>query len=186
MESNRQVAMKMNHINEPRNSPPGSRTPRDWVKAAESISRPTVAGIGNGPAGSAWATCREVKRGQAGRPVMASKEDSTSGTTPAKGEAARAVAGVGVLHSSDDLRDTTTRGEPREGTYPNAMRRSEGSGDGSTGAISAHYDSAASIHAMSQSESDAQEWDSESRMRENRLSGLMRDGKQTVIGPRAS
>ena len=28
-------------------------------------------------------------------------------------------------------------------------------------------------------------WDSESRMRENRLSGLMRGGKQTVIGPRA-
>ena len=117
---------------------------------------------------------------------MAGKEDSTSGTTPAKGKAARAVAGVGVLHSSVDLRDTTTRGEPREGTYPNAMRRSEGSGDGSTGAISAHNDSAASIHAMSQSESDAQEWDSESRMRENRLSGLMRGGKQTVIGPRAS
>ena len=53
----------MNHINEPRNNPPGSRTPRDWVKAAESISRPTVAGNDNGPAGSAWATCREVKRG---------------------------------------------------------------------------------------------------------------------------
>jgi hypothetical protein len=63
MESNRQVAMKMNHINEPRNSTPGSRAPRDWVKAAESIPRPTVAGIDNGPAGSAWATCREVKRG---------------------------------------------------------------------------------------------------------------------------
>jgi len=29
-------------------------------------------------------------------------------------------------------------------------------------------------------------WNSESRMRENRLSGLMRGGKQTVIGPRAS
>ena len=87
---------------------------------------------------------------------MASNKDSTGGTTPATGEAARAVAGVGVLHSSDDLRDTTTRGEPREGTYPNAMRRGEGSGDGSTGAISAHNDSAASIHAMSPSESEAQ------------------------------
>ena len=117
---------------------------------------------------------------------MASKEDSTGGTTPATGEAARAAAGVGVLRSSVDLWDTTTHGEPREGTYPNAMRRSEGSGDGSTGAISAHNDSAASIHAMWQSESDAQEWDSESRMRENRLSGLMRGGKQTVVSPRAS
>jgi hypothetical protein len=28
------------------------------------------------------------------------------------------------------------------------------------------------------------QWNSESRMRENRLSGLMRGGKQTVIGPR--
>ena len=33
---------------------------------------------------------------------MASKEDSTGGTTPAKGEAARATAGVGGVRSSDD------------------------------------------------------------------------------------
>ena len=63
MESNRQVAITMNHNDEPRNNPPGSRAPRDWAKAAEPISRPTVVGTDNRPAGSAWATCREVKRG---------------------------------------------------------------------------------------------------------------------------
>jgi len=52
MESNRQVAITMNHNDEPRNSPPGSRAPRDWAKAAESIPRSTVAGIDNRPAGS--------------------------------------------------------------------------------------------------------------------------------------
>ncbi len=41
------------------------------------------------------------------------------------------VAGeVGVLRSSVDLWDSITPGERREGTYPNALRRSEGSGDG--------------------------------------------------------
>jgi len=35
MESNRQVAMHMNHKDEPRKFTPGSRTPQDWVKAAE-------------------------------------------------------------------------------------------------------------------------------------------------------
>lgn len=32
----------------------------------------------------------------------------------------------------------------------------------------------------------AKEWDSESRVRENRMHGLMRGGNQTVIGLRAS
>ena len=41
----------MKHINEPRKSTTGSRTPQVWVKAAESESRPTVVGSDNGPAG---------------------------------------------------------------------------------------------------------------------------------------
>jgi hypothetical protein len=53
----------MNHINEPRKNTPGSRAPQLRVKAAELKPRPTVAGFGNGPAGSAWATCREVTLG---------------------------------------------------------------------------------------------------------------------------
>jgi len=63
MESNRQVAMKINHINEPRKLTTGSRAPQIWAKAEESEPGPTVVGSGNGPAGSAWATCREVTRG---------------------------------------------------------------------------------------------------------------------------
>ena len=63
MESNRQVAMKINHRDEPRKFAPGSRAPQVWAKAEESHPGPTVVGCGNGPAGSAWATCREVTRG---------------------------------------------------------------------------------------------------------------------------
>jgi hypothetical protein len=50
----------MNHINEPRKDTPGSRASEFLAKAVESPSRPTVAGGDNRPAGSAWATCREV------------------------------------------------------------------------------------------------------------------------------
>ena len=63
MESNRQVVKQMNHINEPRKTNPGSRAPQFWAKAAEWEPRPTVEGSDNGPAGSAWTTCREVTHG---------------------------------------------------------------------------------------------------------------------------
>jgi len=53
----------MNHINEPRKTTPGSRAPQLWAKAVELEPRPTVVGSDNGPAGSAWATCREVTLG---------------------------------------------------------------------------------------------------------------------------
>jgi len=53
----------MNHINEPRKITSGSRAFQEVAKAAEPAPRPTVAGVGNGPAGSAWATCREVTLG---------------------------------------------------------------------------------------------------------------------------
>ena len=63
MESNRQIAIHMNHKNEPRKRTSGSRAPCLWAKAAESEPGPTVVGFGNGPAGSAWAICREVTHG---------------------------------------------------------------------------------------------------------------------------
>ena len=63
MESNRQVVIQMNHKDEPRKFTPGSRAPQDRVKAAELEPRPTVVGFDIGPAGSAWATCREVTLG---------------------------------------------------------------------------------------------------------------------------
>jgi len=53
----------MNHINEPRKFTPGSRAPQVRAKAAELEPRLTVAGFNNGPAGSAWTTCREVTHG---------------------------------------------------------------------------------------------------------------------------
>ena len=48
-------------------------------------------------------------------------------------EADRVAGEVGVLHSSADLWESTTHGEPREGTCPNASKRSEGRGDGPRG-----------------------------------------------------
>src|SRR5260221_13362896 len=96
MESNRQVVIHMNHKDEPRKFTPGSRAPQVWAKADELEPRSTVAGSGNGPAGSAWTTWREVTFGEAGRSVMAS-EDSTGGTTPSKEKAGQGTTqDVGV------------------------------------------------------------------------------------------
>jgi hypothetical protein len=53
----------MNHINEPRKTTPGSRAPQILAKAAELEPGLTVVGSDSGPAGSAWATCREVTLG---------------------------------------------------------------------------------------------------------------------------
>jgi RNA-directed DNA polymerase len=46
-------------------------------------------------------------------------------------KAGRVVGEVGVLHSSVDLWESTTHGEPREGTCSTAQKRSAGCGDGS-------------------------------------------------------
>jgi RNA-directed DNA polymerase len=48
-------------------------------------------------------------------------------------EADRVAGEVGVARSSVDLWDSITHGEPRGGTCSNAMKRSEGSGDGPQG-----------------------------------------------------
>lgn len=45
-------------------------------------------------------------------------------------EAGRVAGEVGVTRSSVDLWESTTHGEPRGGTCSNALKRSEGSGDG--------------------------------------------------------
>ena len=50
----------MNHLNEPRKNTPGSRAPQFWAKADESDPEDNRCGSDTGPAGSAWATCREV------------------------------------------------------------------------------------------------------------------------------
>jgi len=46
-------------------------------------------------------------------------------------EAVRVGGEVGVLRSSVDLWESITHEERREGTYPNAKKRSKGQGDGS-------------------------------------------------------
>ena len=53
----------MNHTNEPRKLTSGSRAPQARAKAAGLGSGLTVVDSGNGPAGSAWAICREVTLG---------------------------------------------------------------------------------------------------------------------------
>jgi hypothetical protein len=62
---------------------------------------------------------------------MASKQDSTGGTTPAKGEAEQAVAGVGGVRSSDDSAlDLWWSGQPaeerRDATCSAGEKRREG------------------------------------------------------------
>ena len=121
---------------------------------------------------------------------MASPPDSTGGTTP-PGKAARAMAGVGGVHSSEDpvpdLWFGEHAGERRDATCSAGAKRSEGRGDGPRGLQAPKtvrqlpitlYRKAGSGHAL-------RKWNSESRMREIRLSGLMRGGKQTVIGRQA-
>ena len=48
-------------------------------------------------------------------------------------EACKVAGEVGVLHSSVDLWESITHGEPREGTCPNAQKRSKGRGDAPQG-----------------------------------------------------
>lgn len=68
---------------------------------------------------------------------MASKEDSTGGTTPSKEEAVRAMTEVGGVRSSDDPVPDLWFGqpaeEPRDATCSAEVKRSKGRGDGPQG-----------------------------------------------------
>src|ERR1700683_2969729 len=69
---------------------------------------------------------------------MASKQNSTGGATPQKGEAVRAMAGVGGVRSSDDpVPDLWWFGqsteEQRDVTCSAESKRREGRGDGPRG-----------------------------------------------------
>ena len=48
------------------------------------------------------------------------------------GKPSRAGGEVGVAHSSEDVRESQTRAEPRGGTWTHALPSSEGPGDGSS------------------------------------------------------
>jgi hypothetical protein len=119
---------------------------------------------------------------------MASKQDSTGGTTPPKGEAAQAMAGVGGVRSSDEAAPDLWFGqnteERRDATCSAARKRNEELVTARKGYKRRECSGIAIPRWCRGSARDAR--NSESRMRENRLSGLMRGGKQTVIGPRAS
>ena len=68
---------------------------------------------------------------------MASKEDSTGGTTPETEKAARAVTEVGGVRSSDDPAPDLWFGQPaeerRDATCSAGEKSREGSGDGPRG-----------------------------------------------------
>src|ERR1017187_6370494 len=68
---------------------------------------------------------------------MASTQDSTSGTTPQKGKAVRAMTGVGGVRSSDDPVPDLWFGQPteerRDATCSAESKRREGCGDGPRG-----------------------------------------------------
>ena len=118
---------------------------------------------------------------------MAGNGDSTGGTTPSKWEAAWAMAEVGGVRSSDDPVPDLWFGENtkerRDATCSAEVKRSEGGGDGPRGLTAPDKIRQLQITLY---RITIRKWNSESRMRENRPSGLMRGGKQKVIGTQAS
>ena len=117
---------------------------------------------------------------------MAGKEDSTGGATPETGKAARAMTEVGGVRSSDDPMPDLwwpgqNMGERRDATCSAGEKRSEGCGDGPRGLTAPDKVRQLQITLYRRAVARRQR-NPESRMRENRPSGLMRGGKQTVIG----
>jgi RNA-directed DNA polymerase len=118
---------------------------------------------------------------------MASKEDSTGGTTSVKREADWARAEVGGVGSSDESVPDLWFGQPAEersdATCSAGKKRREGCGDGLATAGLTAPDKVRQLQitlyrkAKSKPDIANRTWNSESRMRENRLSGLMRGGK---------
>lgn len=91
-------------------------------------------------------------------------------------EAARVTGEVGVLHSSVDLWESKTRGEPREGTCVDATKRSDGVVMAGQPDSNTEISSEASTLASAVRRKPIGERHSESRVRENCTHGLMRGG----------
>ena len=116
-----------------------------------------------------------------GRANRVSRENSSgaSATHPAgqggkPTEPARAAGVVGVPRSSDDLPDSKTGGERRRGTWVRVLRNRNGSGAGRGNLDkNSKSDSGAVVETVAVGASLTVEEPSESRMRENRPSGLM-------------
>lgn len=131
MESNRQVAIGMNHKHEPRKSNLGSRASQLQAKAAaENPEQP-------------WGDFPRDRRGLVGDmtgsddrvsgETCSGELDSTAGTTSEREKARWAGAGVGGLGRSDDRRDNRTHRERSETTCSAVARSGKGRGDGLRG-----------------------------------------------------
>ena len=102
-------------------------------------------------------------------------------------ETAGAAGEVGVPRRSDDLPDSITGGERRRGTWVRVTGHGEGSGDG-RGHLdrNSQEDSGTARVTVAEGASPPVEEPSESRMRENRPSGLMRGGARRSLALRLS
>jgi hypothetical protein len=170
--------MNMNHKDEPRKFPSGSRAPQNWAKAAES-DPDQPSGIGQWTGG----VCVGDMPGSDARvsgEICSGGEKPGGGTSPVTDKAAGAGAEVGGLRSSVDVRET--RKERRETACVDVLKRSDGVVTAGKPATSARQTPGISTRTTAVRRKPSGERHPESRMRENRPSGLMRGGKQKVIG----
>ena len=129
-----------------------------------------------------------------GRATRVSRENSSgaSVTRPAGQDGnpiktAGAAGEVGVPRSSDDMPESITGGERRRGTWVRVTGHGEGSGDGRGNPDrNSKEDSGAARVTVAGGASPSVEEPSESRMRENRPSGLMRGGARRSLALRLS
>src|SRR4051812_639970 len=120
---------------------------------------------------------------------MAGKKEPNGGTTPLKREGVQGQKGDGGVRSSDDpvlnLWFGQPAGERRDATCSAGGRATKDVVTAPLGAISAQ-NRLGVANPIWRGGFGPRERNSESRMRENRPSGLMRGGEQTVIGLVAS
>ena len=96
-------------------------------------------------------------------------------------EAGRVAGEVGVLHSSVDLWDNRTHGEPREGTCVDARKRSDGVVTAGKPGYQRQASPESSTPAPAGRRKPIGKRHSESRVRENRTHGLMRGGSRRTM-----
>jgi len=91
-------------------------------------------------------------------------------------EALRVAGEVGVLHSSADLWESITTGEPREGTCVDATKRSDGVVTAGNPGDKRQKSPGSSTRALAGRRKPIGQRHSESNVRENCMHGLMRVG----------
>ena len=96
-------------------------------------------------------------------------------------EAGRVAGKVGVLHSSVDLWESITHGEPREGTCVEATKRSDGVVTAGPPGYQRQKSPEPSTPALAGRRKPIGKRHSESRVRENRMHGLMRGGSNRSL-----